>query len=352
MKADKTNVLNLIGGFLILVPIILFGVCNPQANAASAADFYKGKKVIFIVTAKAGGGTDIIARIVAPYLKKLTGAYSVEIDNVEEAGGMVAANRLWNSKPDGLTLYTEVPLTPVMMELAKQPGMQFKCDKFNVIFALTSELGNALMVNAKGPFQSLDDLKKAKRVKSATVPGRAITAAYFADVLGLDARVTVGMSTGDSRMALLRGEIEYLPETPGGALEHMKTAGMRPLVVDRATGIPVLPGVPSATQLVSLTPQQKEWTNIFDLTDSGKYVFTGPNVPKERIEYLRNVFETIHKDPEFLNDRKKYQRWPGAGEPWLNGGAADKLYRSYLESANKGYTDMVSYLGKKYYTTK
>src|ERR1035437_3595928 len=116
------NVALLIGAFLITV--ILVGACNPPAEAATAADFYKDKKITFVVASKAGGGTDSISRLVAPYIKKYTGAYAVVIDNVEEGGGMLAFNRLWNAKPDGLTICAIIPINVVMMEADKLEGIQ------------------------------------------------------------------------------------------------------------------------------------------------------------------------------------------------------------------------------------
>jgi tripartite-type tricarboxylate transporter receptor subunit TctC len=338
------------------VGVILFAVFfllwQPCSEAATAADFYKDKKITFIASSKAGGGTDLIARILAPYLKKYTGAYAVVVDNVSEAGGMLALNRLWNSKPDGLTLCINIPHSTVLMEVGKEEGVQYQCEKFNVIFAATSTLGQVLIVNAKGPFHSIDDIKKAKGLKSACVYGVANVAAFFADVLGLDAKVTPGMSTGDSRMALLRGEIDYAPENLIGTLEGIESGALRPLCVNISTFIPALPQAPSITQFASLSPQQKEWIKIFDLTDVGKYVFAGPNIPKERTEYLRTVFERIHNDQQFLQDRKKIERYPGS-LPWLNGAEANRIFTNYLNlTKGKGHNQMTEYLSNKYFTTK
>ncbi len=339
----------LIGTFLFIA--IFLGPFKPSAEAASAADFYKDKKITFISADKAGGGTDIIVRIVAPYLKKHTGANAVIVENLAEGGGMLALNRLWNSKPDGLTLSAHIMSTAVMMEANKEPGVQYQCDKFSILFALSSEKGNVLLVNAKGPFGSVDDLKKQNKLKSAGPTGKALSAAYFADVLGLDAKVTPGMTSGDARMALLRGEIDFFPDSTGSAVDQVRSGAMRALCIDLSAPSHLLPDVPSVAKFVSFSPQQKEWAEILDYKDNGKFVFAGPNVPKERIEYLRSVFEKIHQDPAFLEDRKKFERLPG-GEPWLNYTEAQKSYAHCLETTAKGYIQMFEYLSKKYYTVK
>jgi tripartite-type tricarboxylate transporter receptor subunit TctC len=347
---NKTgNVRIWIGVFMM--GAFLAGLFTPPAEAASAADFYKDKRIIFLVASKAGGGSDLISRIVAPYLKKYTGAYTVIIDNVPEGGGMLALNRLWNSKADGLTICTSIPINTVMMEADKQEGVQYQSDKMNVIFALTTARGNALMVNAKGPYQSVEDLKKARGLKAGGTYGTAMQAAYFADVLGLDVKITPGMSTSDAKMAVMRGEIDFSCDSSGSAYESIQAGDVRPLCIDLSAPISALPKVPSIMKYASLSPQQKEWSSIVELNDMGKYVFTGPNVPRDRIDYLRTVFERIHKDPQFLKDRKKFERLPG-GDPWLTGADAQKMFTAYKGNVNKIYAKMVDYLSKKYYTLK
>ena len=351
MNVNKANVTNLISGFLILA--VFVGAWQPRAEAASAADFYKDKKITFIASSKAGGGTDLIVRIIAPYLKKYSGAYAVVVDNVEEAGGMLALNRIWNSKPDGLTLSTNIMYSTIMMEVGKQEGVQFQCDKFNIVFALTSEIGNVLMVNAKGPLKSIDDLKKAKGLRSACLLGKATTAAYFADLLGLDARITPGMATGNARMALIRGEIDFFPETVTGSIDGVQSGNQRPLVLDLSTPVAAIPNVPPITKFAtSLNTRQKEWVKIFDATNRGKYAFAGPQTPPDRVAFLRSVFDKIFHDPQFLQERKKGERY-ASGVPWSTGAQAEKELITYLSLAKeKEHDEMQDYLAKKYFTVK
>jgi tripartite-type tricarboxylate transporter receptor subunit TctC len=79
--------------------------CTPAARAQTATTF-KGKTLSLIVGSTAGGGTDLTARLVAPFLTKyLPGHPSVIVRNMPGAEGIVSFNYLVQQvKPDGLTL--------------------------------------------------------------------------------------------------------------------------------------------------------------------------------------------------------------------------------------------------------
>ena len=76
-----------------------------QAAAADGTTF-KNKTISMIIGYRAGGSTDIMARMVAPYIaKNLPGAPKIVPRNIPGAGGVTALNYFWQqSKPDGLTV--------------------------------------------------------------------------------------------------------------------------------------------------------------------------------------------------------------------------------------------------------
>ena len=64
---------------------------------------------------------------------------------------------------------------------------------------------------------------------------------------------------------------------------------------------PVLPDVPTSVELAS-EENRPVMELIMSSNDIGKYYFTTPGIPKERLEILRRAFDAMVKDPAFLKD--------------------------------------------------
>src|SRR5512145_2300072 len=68
-----------------------------HANAQDAKPFYEGKTIQLLVASGPGATTDISARLVGRYLgKHIPGNPNIVVQNMPGAGGVVAANHLYN----------------------------------------------------------------------------------------------------------------------------------------------------------------------------------------------------------------------------------------------------------------
>ncbi len=85
----------------------MFGVGGPPLHAQTK-NFYEGKIITFLVGSSAGGGTDLTARVIARHIERyIPGKPRIDVANKPGAGGMIAANELYNlKKPDGLSIST------------------------------------------------------------------------------------------------------------------------------------------------------------------------------------------------------------------------------------------------------
>src|SRR5699024_550747 len=82
---------------------------NAEENGGSEVSDYPNETITLIVPFGPGGGTDIGARDLVPYVEEELGV-DIEITNIDGGGGWVGWNRLVNADPDGYTLgYLNTP---------------------------------------------------------------------------------------------------------------------------------------------------------------------------------------------------------------------------------------------------
>ena len=108
---------NMSAAFLLLCAAPL------SASAQTPDTFYKGKTIRLVVGFSAGGGFDLYARMIAPYLARELGA-NVVVENQPGAGGMAALNRIAIAEPDGLRLMIVQGVGAALAPISNAPGMR------------------------------------------------------------------------------------------------------------------------------------------------------------------------------------------------------------------------------------
>lgn len=120
---------NLLSSLSVLTALSLFG-----AGSAYAADIYPSKPLLTIVPFSAGGGNDILLRIMGKYAEKHLGQ-TLTIDNKPGAGGQIGWTLLSKAKPDGYTIgAASLPSMIMIKELRK--NVPFSMDDFTFIAEL------------------------------------------------------------------------------------------------------------------------------------------------------------------------------------------------------------------------
>ena len=87
--------------FVFLTLLLILPNTQVLGAEKSAAEFYKGKTVEYVIPYGVGGGTDRLSRMMIPYLEKRLGCNIVPA-NKAGAGGLIGLNYLWNAKKNGL----------------------------------------------------------------------------------------------------------------------------------------------------------------------------------------------------------------------------------------------------------
>lgn len=148
--------------FATFLVFCLFG--SGTVAADPVADFYHGKTIRLIVGSAAGGGYDIVGRVVASRLgAHIPGNPAVVVENMAGAGGLVMSNALYNSAPrDGTAIglpTNAVPLEPRLKLLTRNGGTaSFDIGKFGWLGSAAQQ-PQVLYVWHEVPVKTAADLK-------------------------------------------------------------------------------------------------------------------------------------------------------------------------------------------------
>jgi tripartite-type tricarboxylate transporter receptor subunit TctC len=141
----------------VLVCSLLTMTYGRGAQAQSAADFYKGKTITVVEGFGAGSDFDMEARTIAPFLKKVTGANAIAVDNKAGAAGTIARNYVFTAKPDGLIIMLDHGPRLVLNGLMDISGVKYEWNKFIWIGKVLQE-DALVVVDKKLPWEKPQDL--------------------------------------------------------------------------------------------------------------------------------------------------------------------------------------------------
>lgn len=166
----------------LLGKTVFIGAMVLTAGAAYAE--YPEKPIEVIVGFSAGGGTDVMARTVAPYLEKYLGSgASIVVKNMPGASGQIGITAVAKATPDGYTIGTYN--LPGMMARTLDRKSDYTADSFTYLANVVND-PNVIVTSKKGDLDTFAKLMEAAKAE----PGA----------------VTVGMSSlgGDDHFALTK----------------------------------------------------------------------------------------------------------------------------------------------------
>jgi len=298
----------LVRSFLVAIAASLFVAGAAAAAEKSASEFFRGKK-IRIYTHAAGGGTDTVTRSMAPFLEKELGA-TVIVKN-SSRGNIIAANDIFRSKPDGLSLaiFSFGVVSP--MELSGVRGIKYKTEEFNWLgFFGIQEL--IFVISPQKPYRTAADFKAAKGLKfiSASPMGMYTAGATLAAwALDLDAKVITGARTPEMILSVQKGESDGAAVIVSAIAPFIKGGQVIPMFAFNQK-TPVFPDLPTLAELTQLSEQQRLIKELFTSSQNG--LLGPPGIPQDRLDYLAKVLEKINKDKaaqKVLSQRSNLTDW-------------------------------------------
>ena len=220
---------------------------------AARAQSFPSKQLRVLVGFAAGGGGDIVARVLAQELTKSFGL-SVLVDNKPGAGGNIATREMLRAPPDGHTiLLANVGMLAVNPYAMKDVGYDPQTDIAPVCLAV--DFSNVLVVHPTVPAKSLAEyLELARRPDGMDYGTSGVgSAGHLAGEL-LKARSGARLNHipfrggGPAMNDLLAGHVPSLIASAPTATGFMREGRIRALAVTDARRSPFDPGIPTIAE--------------------------------------------------------------------------------------------------------
>jgi tripartite-type tricarboxylate transporter receptor subunit TctC len=298
----------------------LFLMLGVAAGTAAHGQPFPSKLITFVVPFAAGSGTDTVARQLGHHLGIALGQ-TVIIENKAGANGVIAAQQVARSAPDGYTLLVATNTTH-----SANPAGMIKNVPYDPIkdFTPVSRVGNyifVLLINKDVPATSVKELiaygnANPGKLSFASGNGTGIVAGKaLAHWTKLDLLHVPYRSTPPAVNDVLGGRVSMMFVDLITTLSHIQAGTLRPLAVTTKGRTPLLPELPSLHEQGLENYDITSWCGIFAPANTPRDVVVRLNGELRKIidsaevkQRLADVgFEAISSTPEGLDEFVKAQ---------------------------------------------
>jgi len=245
---------------------VLLLIASPLAATAQSA--YPDKPVRIMVGASAGGGTDILARLLADKFA-VSLKQPVVVENRPGASNTIAAELTARAANDGSTLLlatnTGQAVAPHLLKLKYDPLKDLQP------VGLVAVMPNVLVVPSTSPYQSVNELVAAMRAKpgafryasSGIGSTQHVGGEAFALATGTKAIHVPYRGSSQAHIDLIGGQVEMMFDSTSSAMQQIKAGKLRPLAVAAAKRTPELPDVPTLAEAGVTGADVNTWYGLF-----------------------------------------------------------------------------------------
>jgi tripartite-type tricarboxylate transporter receptor subunit TctC len=246
--------------------IVMVAVLALLAGASAAQD-YPNKPIRIIVGYSAGGGNDIIVRVMANELSKGLGQ-PVIVDNKPGAQGIIGAELAAKAAPDGYTLLMgpSGPMTinpATYSKLPYSPTRDFTPISMIASFPLIVTVNPALNIRS---IKELIDYAKANPGKANYASSAGIfqiATEMFKQRTGAPFEMIPYKGSGESVQAVMAGQVTITLVDPPPSAGPIKAGTIRALAVTSAKRHPSWPDLPTMAEAGVPDMEVPVWTAFF-----------------------------------------------------------------------------------------
>jgi tripartite-type tricarboxylate transporter receptor subunit TctC len=312
--------------------VLVVAVSLSTARAQSPAQFYAGKTITLNIGSGVGGSYDAAGRLVAQYLKKyIPGNPTVVPQNMPGASSVRAAEYVFNVAPRDGTSFGFVQPT-VVLNRVLDPTAKYDPRRLTWI----GRLQRMVFVGVgwhDAPAHSVEEAKDKEIIiagNAATGPAAMVPWALNA-LVGTKFKVVRGYeSAAANLLALQRGEVQGIGSTGLADIlsrpELLEKKLVNFLYVIDIVRSPKIAEIPTIVDVGKSEDDKKILMLLGNPSSIGMTVMGPPDVPEERTAALRQAFDEMLRDPQFIADAQKREIDPNLlGGPELSNLVAENF---------------------------
>ena len=291
--------------------LLALGMLSIFHSAAQAQDSYPNKPINFIVPYAAGGGADSRSRQMAQKMSVIL-KQPIIVDNKPGAGGNIGTEMISRAAPDGYTIGMG-NFAPMAVNKTLFTNLRYDPENDVTPIVLIEKGPLVLVVNPNSPYKNLQDIVNAAKAKpgeltfsSGGIGGsHQLSAEIFKQSAGID-MIHVPYKSGSAGLTdLMAGNVTMMFDQMYSAMPSIKADKLRPIAITSKKRSPLLPNVPSFTELGYPKVEVLNWQGLI----------APKGTPKAVIDKLNAAANEALKDPQLRELMLSQGNEIGGGTP-------------------------------------
>lgn len=299
-------------GVAIAGAALILAACQPSdgdggdgGDGGDAGSYPEGA-ITIVVPFSAGGPTDTVTRLIAEPMAAELGV-EIVVQNVEGAGGTVAAEQVANEEPDGYTVlmhHIGMSTAPSLYaDLPYDPLVDFKT------IGLVTEVPMTIIGKKELAPNTLQELVDYVKANAATVTyaNAGIGAAshlcglLFMDAIGTKVTEVPYDGTGPAMEDLIGNQVDFMCDQTTNTAEQIKGGTVKAYAITSPERNDALPDVPTATE-AGLDLEVSVWHGLYVPKDT----------PDDIVQKLSAALQTALTDQNVIDSFAKLGTTPVA----------------------------------------
>ena len=239
----------------------------PWTLARAAGKVAGGKTITLVVSYAAGGGADLMARLIAPRLADALGQ-TVVVDNKPGASGQIAAGQVARANPDGTQLLVDASSFAVNPALF--PKLPYDNDKSFTPLGILALFPNVLVCTPSFEAKSVKDLVQMAKAKPGQIAyassgngsAQHLAGALFEDRAGVSLTHVPYKGGGPAMNDVMGGQVPLFFANVASSLGQIQSGRLRPLAVTTRRRTRALPAIPTMEEAGVPAYEVLEWNPV------------------------------------------------------------------------------------------